>query len=287
MVNNVLEQFTASIKAGGEGGETALVLELENENKALLRRYDGVLALVNELEAEIEALSDSALRQRSLDLKSRVSKLPIKEREDESTVVEAFALVREAAWRVLELRPYDVQLAGGLAILEGRLAEMATGEGKTLAAVAPTYLAALRGQGALVVTANDYLAQRDADCVGQVHRFLGLTVGLVQSSMAPGGSDRKDAYSADITCDSRSSDHRLPMPRVNHRLPFRYGTNAELGFDYLRDNLAQSPEVGRSSLITEQLLGSVRSWAVFNHQPLTAMRLRGRNRFSVRLATFA
>jgi len=220
MVNNVLEQFTASIKAGGEGGETALVLELENENKAVLRRYDGVLALVNELEAEIEALSDSALRQRSLDLKSRVSKLPIKEREDESTVVEAFALVREAAWRVLELRPYDVQLAGGLAILEGRLAEMATGEGKTLAAVAPTYLAALRGQGALVVTANDYLAQRDADCVGQVHRFLGLTVGLVQSSMAPGGSDRKDAYSADIT----------------------YGTNAELGFDYLRDNLAQSPE---------------------------------------------
>ncbi|CAM9575905.1 unnamed protein product, partial [Ectocarpus sp. 8 AP-2014] len=130
-------------------------------------------------------------------------------------IEEAFAVVREAAWRVLELRHYDVQqLMGGLALHEGNLAEMATGEGKTLVATLPCYLNALAGKGTvLVVTANDYLARRDAETMGQVHRFLGLSVGLIQSTMPE--AQRKEAYSCDVT----------------------YATNQELGFDYLRDHL--------------------------------------------------
>ncbi|CBN74990.1 preprotein translocase subunit SecA [Ectocarpus siliculosus] len=129
-------------------------------------------------------------------------------------IEEAFAVVREAAWRVLELRHYDVQLMGGLALHEGKLAEMATGEGKTLVATLPCYLNALAGKGTvLVVTANDYLARRDAETMGQVHRFLGLSVGLIQSTMPE--AQRKEAYSCDVT----------------------YATNQELGFDYLRDHL--------------------------------------------------
>ena len=196
---NLLRDFTDTIKAGGSGGSSALTLDLERENEEVLQRYRAIVDLVNAREAEIEVLSDDALKARSRELRARVSALSKDQAEDESIVVEGFALVREAAWRVLQLRPYDVQLFGGLALLDGRLAEMATGEGKTLAAVAPTYLAALRGYGAHVVTANDYLAQRDADCVGQVHRFLGLSVGLVQSSMGTGSEERKDAYLADVT----------------------------------------------------------------------------------------
>ncbi|CAN0024513.1 unnamed protein product, partial [Ectocarpus fasciculatus] len=129
-------------------------------------------------------------------------------------IEEAFAVVREAAWRVLELRHYDVQLMGGLALHEGKLAEMATGEGKTLVGTLPCYLNALAGKGTvLVVTANDYLARRDAETMGQVHRFLGLSVGLIQSTMPE--AQRKEAYSCDVT----------------------YATNQELGFDYLRDHL--------------------------------------------------
>jgi preprotein translocase subunit SecA len=196
---NLLRDFTDTIKAGGSGGSTALTLDLERENEEVLQRYRTIVDLVNAREAEIEVLSDDALQARSRELRARVSALSRDQPEDDSIIVEGFALVREAAWRVLQLRPYDVQLFGGLALLDGRLAEMATGEGKTLAAVAPTYLAALRGHGAHVVTANDYLAQRDADCVGQVHRFLGLSVGLVQSSMGTGSEERKEAYLADIT----------------------------------------------------------------------------------------
>merc|ERR1719399_2426157 len=183
---NLLQDFAETIKAGSSGGTEALAFDLGRENDALLQRYRGVVDRINELEAEVERLSDDAIKQRSLALRSRLAALSRDEKEDDSMIVEGFALAREAAWRVLQLRPYDVQLFGGLALLDGRLAEMATGEGKTLAAVAPTYLAAMRGDGAIVVTANDYLAQRDADCVGQVQRFLGLSVGLIQSSMETG-----------------------------------------------------------------------------------------------------
>ena len=139
---------------------------------------------------------------------------------EEELLEEAFAVVREAAWRTLDLRHYDVQLVGAMALNDGKLAQMGTGEGKTLVATGAVYLNALSGKGAMVVTVNDYLARRDAEGMGQVYAFLGLSVGLVQS-----GSDtaaRREAYSSDVT----------------------YVTNSELGFDYLRDNLA---EIGRAS----------------------------------------
>jgi len=131
---------------------------------------------------------------------------------------EAFALVREAAWRVLSLRPYDCQILAGLALNAGSLAELATGEGKTLACVLPSFLNALTGKGVMVVTTNDYLAARDRAKMGQVLEFLGLTVGVVTSDMSP--QQRKVQYACDVT----------------------YTTNAELGFDYLRDNLAMTTD---------------------------------------------
>ena len=127
---------------------------------------------------------------------------------------EAFAVVREASKRTLEMRDFDVQLIGGIVLHEGKIAEMRTGEGKTLVATLAVYLNALTGKGVHVVTVNDYLAQRDADWMGQIYRFLGMTVGVVIAGMNP--DDKRAAYAADIT----------------------YGTNNEYGFDYLRDNMA-------------------------------------------------
>ena len=127
---------------------------------------------------------------------------------------EAFAVVREAGKRVLGMRHFDVQLIGGMVLHEGQIAEMKTGEGKTLVATLPSYLNALTGRGVHVVTVNDYLARRDAEWMGQVHRFLGLSVGLIQQDMRP--EERRLNYNSDIT----------------------YATNSELGFDYLRDNMA-------------------------------------------------
>ncbi|EQD68803.1 preprotein translocase subunit SecA, partial [mine drainage metagenome] len=131
---------------------------------------------------------------------------------------EAFAVVREAASRTLKMRHFDVQLIGGIALHEGRIAEMRTGEGKTLVATLPAYLNALPGEGVHVVTVNEYLAQRDADWMAPVFRFLGLTVGVIKNSQTP--EEKRAAYACDIT----------------------YGTNNEFGFDYLRDNLAFSLE---------------------------------------------
>ena len=127
---------------------------------------------------------------------------------------QAFAVVREAGKRVLGMRHFDVQLIGGMVLHEGQIAEMKTGEGKTLVATLPAYLNALTGRGVHVVTVNDYLARRDAEWMGQIHRFLGLSVGLIQQEMSP--LDRRKNYNCDIT----------------------YATNSELGFDYLRDNMA-------------------------------------------------
>eukprot|EP00752_Nemacystus_decipiens_P005037 g4574.t2 len=179
-------------------------------NADVLVSYETRIKSINALEDTIEDLSDDELRAKTQEFRDRLSK----GEGFDDIIEEAFAVVREAAWRVLELRHYDVQLMGGLALHEGKLAEMATGEGKTLVATLPCYLNALAGKGTvLVVTANDYLARRDAETMGQVHRFLGLSVGLIQSSMPE--TQRKEAYSADVT----------------------YATNQELGFDYLRDHL--------------------------------------------------
>ena len=127
---------------------------------------------------------------------------------------EAFATAREAAWRVLGMKPFRVQLIGGIVLHQGRIAEMKTGEGKTLVAVLPAYLNALTGEGVHIVTVNDYLARRDSEWMGKVYRFLGLSVGLIVHDMT--SAERQQAYAADIT----------------------YGTNNEMGFDYLRDNMA-------------------------------------------------
>jgi preprotein translocase subunit SecA len=184
----------------------------EMENAALIKQYEERVVRINAMEDAFEKLSDEELRAKTTEFQRL-----IREGKEDVTgplLEEAFAVVREAAWRVLQLRHYDVQLMGGMALNEGRLAEMATGEGKTLVATLPAYLNGLTGNGAFLVTANDYLARRDAELMGQVHRFLGLSVGLIQTGMTY--PERREAYACDVT----------------------YVTNVELGFDYLRDNLA-------------------------------------------------
>jgi len=173
--------------------------------KALLARVQKI----NALEPKIQALSDAELRGKTDEFKARLAK---GETLDQ-ILDEAFAVVREASKRVLGQRHYDVQLVGGMILHQGGIAEMRTGEGKTLVATAPTYLNALTGKGVHVITVNDYLAQRDSDWMGQVYRFLGLTTGVIVHGLSQG--QRQAAYNSDIT----------------------YGTNNEFGFDYLRDNL--------------------------------------------------
>ena len=178
------------------------------------QKYQDRVDAINALESSLVNLSDEELREKTVEFQRRVR---AGETLDE-LLVETFAVVREASKRVLGLRPFDVQLIGGMILHEGQIAEMRTGEGKTLVATLPSYLNALSGKGVHVVTVNDYLARRDSEWVGQVHRFLGLEVGLVQQGLSE--KQRKAAYASDIT----------------------YVTNSELGFDYLRDNLAQDPD---------------------------------------------
>ena len=180
-----------------------------SHNERLLRAQDKVVAQINALEPAISALSDDQLRAKTDEFKSRLAK---GETLDQ-LLPEAFATVREAAKRVLGQRPFDVQLRGGMVLHDGRIAEMRTGEGKTLVAVLPTYLNALSGKGVHVVTVNDYLAKRDSGWMGRVHNFLGLSTGCIVHGMDD--AQRRDAYAADVT----------------------YGTNNEFGFDYLRDNM--------------------------------------------------
>ncbi|MDA8386946.1 MAG: preprotein translocase subunit SecA [Actinomycetota bacterium] len=182
-----------------------------------LRRLAEIVPMINELEPEIEALSDAELRSKTDEFKARLA-----EGEDlDDLLVEAFAVVREAAKRTIGQRPYDVQLMGGMALHFGWIAEMKTGEGKTLVSSLPVYLNALEGRGVHVVTVNDYLSTRDSVWMGQIYEFLGLSVGLVLPSMED-PVERRAAYQADVT----------------------YGTNTEFGFDYLRDNMAKSlPEL--------------------------------------------
>ncbi|GFH12231.1 seca_motor_dead domain-containing protein [Haematococcus lacustris] len=179
---------------------------------ATRKKYQPRVDAINALEPTIQQLSDEQLRSKTVELRARAQA----GESLDALLVEAFAVVREASKRVLGLRPFDVQNIGGMILHEGQIAEMRTGEGKTLVAVLPAFLNALSGKGVHVVTVNDYLARRDSEWVGQVHRFLGLKVGLIQSDMKP--EERRLAYACDVT----------------------YVTNSELGFDYLRDNLAGS-----------------------------------------------
>jgi preprotein translocase subunit SecA len=180
----------------------------------ILRDLSKVVDQVNAFEPAISPLSDEGLRAKTTEFKSRYA---AGETLDD-LLPEAFAVIREAAKRTLGQRHYDVQIMGGAALHRGNIAEMRTGEGKTLVATLPSYLNALAGRGVHVVTVNDYLAERDSEWMGRIHRFLGLTVGVIVNSMTP--AERRAAYNSDIT----------------------YGTNNEFGFDYLRDNMAWSLE---------------------------------------------
>jgi len=180
----------------------------------ILRELSKIVDLVNAQEARISAMSDSELRAQTALFQDRYSK----GESLDDLMPEAFAVVREAAKRTLGQRHYDVQLMGGAALHKGNIAEMRTGEGKTLVSTLPSYLNALAGRGVHVVTVNDYLAERDSEWMGRIHRFLGLSVGVILNSMTP--AERRAAYLSDIT----------------------YGTNNEFGFDYLRDNMAWSLE---------------------------------------------
>jgi len=194
-----------------------LKLLLGDPNTRKLKRYQPIVEEINFLEDEISRLTDDELRKETHHLKSKISsELDIKKQKEhlEEFLPKAFAIVREASKRVLDMRHFDVQLIGGMVLHECQIAEMKTGEGKTLVATLPCYLNALTGKGVHVVTVNDYLARRDAEWMGQVHRFLGLSVGLIQQDMNP--LERKKNYDCDIT----------------------YATNSELGFDYLRDNMS-------------------------------------------------
>jgi preprotein translocase subunit SecA len=185
---------------------------LGSHNDRLIKKYNGQVSKINSLEEKMHLLSDDELISITAELKERIKNNETKE----SILAESFAVVREASQRVLGLRPYDVQLIGGMVLNEGSISEMGTGEGKTLVATLPAYLNSLDGKGVHIVTVNDYLAKRDAEWMGKVFSFLGLTVGVVVSGMT--GEEKQEAYSCDIT----------------------YATNNELGFDYLRDNMAFS-----------------------------------------------
>ena len=194
---------------------------LGDPNARKLKKFQPLVAEINLIEEDIKDLSDEDLKAKTGEFREQLTQA---KNDDETKDIledilpEAFAVVREAAIRVLGMRHYDVQLLGGIVLHKGQIAEMKTGEGKTLVCTLPAYLNGLTGKGVHVVTVNDYLARRDAEWMGQVHRFLGLSVGLIQSGMSPG--ERRKNYACDIT----------------------YTTNSELGFDYLRDNMAVSME---------------------------------------------
>ena len=185
-----------------------------DSNEKELKKIQPALEAVNRLAPDTAKLSDAALLDRTIEVRQRFGR-----GETLDTLLpEAFATVREAARRTLGMRHFDVQIVGGVALHQGRIAEMRTGEGKTLVATLPVYLNALSGKGAHVITVNDYLAKRDSEWMGEVYRFLGLSVGLIVHGLD--FPQRKAAYAADIT----------------------YGTNNEFGFDYLRDNMVIRPE---------------------------------------------
>ncbi len=192
----------------------SFVDKLFDQNKRYVKNFTKTVAKVNDLAAEMKKLEDADFIKKTKEFRER-----LKNGEKLSDImVEAFALVREASERAIGLRPFDVQVMGAIALHKGMVAEMKTGEGKTLVAVMPAYLNALSGEGVHIITVNDYLARRDAEWMRPIYEMLGLKVGVIQSNMNP--DERRQAYNCDIT----------------------YGTNNEMGFDYLRDNLAYLPE---------------------------------------------
>lgn len=181
-----------------------------SRNERMLKQYRKVTEVINGFETELEALTDAELQQKTQDFKQALAD----GKSLDDILPEAFAVVREAGKRVFGMRHYDVQMIGGMALHDGRIAEMRTGEGKTLVATLPVYLNALKGEGVHVITVNDYLAKRDSEWMGQLFEFLGLSTGVILSGQTQ--QEKQAAYAKDVT----------------------YGTNNEFGFDYLRDNMA-------------------------------------------------
>src|SRR6476620_11579005 len=188
---------------------TLLAKVIGTQNERELKRLQPLVLKINSLESSVRDLPDAMLRGKTAELKERVGHGA----SLDEVLPEAFAVVREAGRRVLNMRHFDVQLLGGMVLHGGKIAEMKTGEGKTLVATLPVYLNALEGKGVHVVTVNDYLAKRDSEWMGQIYKFLGLSVGVIVHELDD--EQRKAAYACDVT----------------------YGTNNEIGFDYLRDNM--------------------------------------------------
>ena len=182
---------------------------LGSANDRLVKSYDKTVSLINDLEPKYHAMSDEELRGQTDVLRAKL----LAGAKEKDILPDAFAVVREASVRTIGLRHFNVQMIGGMVLTNGQIAEMKTGEGKTLVATLAMYLKALHGKGAHLITVNDYLASRDASWMGEIYRFLGLTVGVIQHDMTD--EERRNAYACDIT----------------------YVTNSELGFDYLRDNM--------------------------------------------------
>src|SRR5213083_2343953 len=209
--------------------QTLLAKVVGTQNERELKRLRPYVAAVNAFEPTIEALPDEQLRGKTVEFRERLAKGETLE----DLLPEAFAVVREAGRRVLNMRHFDVQLIGGIVLHQGKIAEMKTGEGKTLVATLPAYLNALAGRGVHIVTVNDYLARRDAEWMSPLYRALGLSVGVIVHDLDD--DQRRAAYGADIT----------------------YGTNNEFGFDYLRDNmkydLAQCVQRGHQFAIVDEV----------------------------------
>src|SRR5689334_2371732 len=206
----------------------------EREVKAML----PVVAAINDLEPKMRELSDIDLAAKTIEFKEKLAQGATLD----DLLIEAFAVVREAGRRVLNMRHFDVQLIGGMVLHKGRISEMKTGEGKTLVATLPCYLNALEGKGVHVVTVNDYLARRDSEWMGRLYKFLGLRVGVIVHDLDD--RERQEAYGADIT----------------------YGTNNEFGFDYLRDNMKfRKEDCVQRQLVAEQVGGEKEGWTTKLH----------------------
>jgi len=191
-----------------------MLLDLFDPVKKNLKKYEAIVKIINSYESKVSSLSDEDLAHKTIDFKERLAN----GETDQSILPETFAVVREVAKRTVNMRHFDVQLIGGIVLYNGNIAEMKTGEGKTLVATLPLYLNALQGKTGHLVTVNDYLAKRDREWMGPIYKFLGLTVGIIQHDSTY--EERKKAYASDVT----------------------YGTNNEFGFDYLRDHMAINPE---------------------------------------------
>ena len=206
-----------------------------SRNERLVKRMYKNVDEINALEPSIQRLSDSELKAKTDEFRTRVA-----DGEDLDTLLpEAFAVVREAGWRVLSMRHFDVQLIGGMVLHQGKIAEMRTGEGKTLVATLAVYLNALPGKGVHLVTVNDYLARRDAEWMGRVYAFLGMSTGVINSSGGMGPDSASYVFDIDYTGDTGGVRHLRPSTRKEaYDCDITYGTNNEFGFDYLRDNMA-------------------------------------------------